>query len=225
MVENDDREHADQRAAMVELISAYVQLSADQIDRSHLDERVMVSMSQVPRHVFVPAELQQIAYADSPLPIGHGKTISQPFIVALMADLLEVQEDDRVLEVGTGLGYQAAVLAELVDRVYSVEIIEELGAEGRRRLIAADYDNIEFRIGDGGQGWPDHAPYDKVIVTAATELIPPPLLQQLKPGGRMVIPCGLAEQQQLTLVEKDLDGRVETKEALAVLFAPLIVAH
>jgi protein-L-isoaspartate(D-aspartate) O-methyltransferase len=225
MVEIDDQEFADQRAAMVELISAYVRLSADQIDRSHLDERVMASMSQVPRHVFVPAELQQIAYADSPLPIGHGKTISQPFIVALMADLLAVQEDDRVLEVGTGLGYQAAVLAELAGRVYSVEIIEELGSEGRRRLTAAGYDNIEFRIGDGGQGWPDHAPYDKVIVTAATELIPPPLLQQLKPGGRMVIPCGLAEQQQLTLVEKDLDGRVETKEALAVLFAPLIVAH
>jgi protein-L-isoaspartate(D-aspartate) O-methyltransferase len=173
----------------------------------------------------VPVELQHVAYANIPLPIGHGKTISQPFIVALMTDLLDLQPDDRVLEIGTGLGYQAAVLAELVDRVYSVEIIEELGREGERRLHQAGYDGVQVKIGDGGQGWPEHAPFDKVIATAAPELIPPPLIEQLKAGGRMIIPAGLEDQQQLLLVEKDLSGRVDTTEIIPVLFSRLITAH
>ncbi len=221
----DDPDFDAQRESMVELIEAYARFSADQIDRTRLDGRVMTAMARVPRHAFVPVELQPLAYADSPLPIGCGKTISQPFMVALMADLLEIAEEDSVLEVGTGLGYQAAVLAELADQVHTVEILEELAIEGQRRLLGAGYDNVAFRIGDGGQGWPDHAPYDKVIVTAATELIPPALLGQLKAGGTMVIPCGAADEQQLTLVEKDESGRVSNREILPVLFAPLIVAH
>ncbi len=221
----DDPDFDAQRESMVELIEAYTRFSADQIDRTRLDGRVMTAMARVPRHAFVPVELQPLAYADSPLPIGCGKTVSQPFMVALMADLLEITEEDSVLEVGTGLGYQAAVLAELAGQVYTVEILEELAIEGQRRLLGAGYDNVAFRIGDGGQGWPDHALYDKVIVTAATELIPPALLGQLKAGGTMVIPCGVADEQQLTLVEKDESGRVSTKEIAPVRFAPLIYSH
>ncbi len=221
----DDPDFDAQRGSMVELIEAYARISADQIDRTRLDGRVMTAMARVPRHAFVPVELQPLAYADSPLPIGCGKTVSQPFMVALMADLLEITEEDSVLEVGTGLGYQAAILAELAGKVYTVEILEELAIEGQRRLLGAGYDNVAFRIGDGGQGWPDHALYDKVIVTAATELIPPALLGQLKASGTMVIPCGAADEQQLTLVEKDESGRVSTKEIAPVRFAPLIYSH
>jgi protein-L-isoaspartate(D-aspartate) O-methyltransferase len=210
---------------MVDLIDIYVRLSSDRIDKSSLDDRVMAAMARVPRHEYVPAELQHVAYADGPLPIGCGKTISQPFMVALMTDLLEVAPTDTVLEVGTGLGYQAAILAELASEVYTVEILEELAQEGEQRLKRAGYDNIQFRIGDGAQGWPDHAPYDKVIVTAAPELIPPALINQLKAGGKMVIPAGLEDQQQLLLVDKDGGGRVSTKEVIPVLFSSLIVSH
>ena len=225
MPESDESEFTTLRQSMVELIEIYVHLSKDRIDRDRLDDRVMAAMVQVPRHEFVPVELQHVAYANSPLPIGCGKTISQPFMVALMADLLEFEDDDTVLEVGTGLGYQAAVVAELASQVYTVEIIEELAREGQKRLQAAGYENIHFRIGDGAQGWPDHAPYDKVIVTAAPELIPPALLQQLKPGGRMVIPAGIHEQQLLLLVEKDEGGRTTTREVIPVAFSRLITSH
>ena len=213
------------RQSMVEVIAAYVRLSAERTDREHLDERVMTAMSQVPRHEFVPTELQPVAYANTPLPIGQGKTISQPFIVALMTDLLELTERDAVLEVGTGLGYQAAILAELADQVFTVEILEELARDGEQRLRGAGYNNIHTRIGDGSTGWPEHAPYDKVIVTAAPELIPPALINQLKPGGRMVGPAGLEEQQQLLLVSKDETGRVSTKEVIPVMFSRLITSH
>ncbi|MFQ5974129.1 MAG: protein-L-isoaspartate O-methyltransferase, partial [Alphaproteobacteria bacterium] len=152
-------------------------------------------------------------------------TISQPFIVALMTDLLELTEHDAVLEVGTGLGYQAAILAELADQVFTVEILEELAREGEQRLRGAGYNNIHVRIGDGSNGWPEHAPYDKVIVTAAPELIPPALINQLKPGGRMVVPAGLEDQQQLLVVSKDETGRVSTKEVIPVLFSRLITSH
>ncbi len=225
MPESDESEFTTLRQSMVELIEIYVHLSKDHIDRDRLDDRVMAAMVQVPRHEFVPVELQHVAYANSPLPIGCGKTISQPFMVALMADLLEFEDDDTVLEVGTGLGYQAAVVAELASQVYTVEIIEELAREGQKRLQAAGYENVHFRIGDGAQGWPDHAPYDKVIVTAAPELIPPALLQQLKPGGRMVIPAGIHEQQLLLLVEKDEGGRTTTREVIPVAFSRLITSH
>lgn len=214
-----------QHQVMLEVIAAYFDLSADRIDRDRLDGRVLAALSRVPRHRYVPEELQQIAYEDMPLPIGFGKTISQPFMVALMTDLLEIDEHDSVLEIGTGLGYQAAVLAELTDRVHTVEIIEELGREGEKRLKESGYDHVRVRIGDGSYGWPEHAPFDRIIVTAAPELIPTPLIEQLRPGGRMVLPAGLPDRQQLMLVEREPDGHVRTREILSVRFAALITSH
>jgi len=181
----------------------------------------MAAMGKVPRHEFVPAELQPYAYANVPLPIGCNKTISQPFIVALMTDMLDVGSEDSVLEIGTGFGYQAAILAELARKVYSIDIIEELVDQARARLGRQHYKNIEFKIGNGCYGWPEHAPFDKIIVTAAPDLIPGALLQQLKPGGRMVIPTGLADAQQLILVEKDSKGAVSTRELIPVRFSQL----
>jgi len=213
------------RDEMVQIIAAYARASAERTGRTAFGERVMQAMATVPRHEFVPAELRPLAYVDSPLPIGCEKTISQPFIVALMTDLLEIRPTDKVLEIGTGLGYQSAILAELAARVYSVEIIEELGGEAGRRLMQQGYRNIELRIGDGGLGWPHHAPYDKIMVTAAPELMPPALISQLKPGGRMVIPAGIEDAQQLLLAEKDAGGRLRTKEMLAVRFSKLVTSH
>ena len=213
------------RREMVEMIAAYASMVADRTGRQCIDERVLAAMAKVPRHEFVPLELRQFAYVDSPLPIGYDKTISQPFIVALMTDLLDLSPDDTVLEIGTGLGYQAAVLSELAGRVYSVEIIEELATEARRRLKQLGYDKIEQRLGDGSQGWIQHGPYGKILVTAAPELIPPPLLNQLKPEGRMVLPAGTEDAQQLILVEKDRSGRLKTTEILPVRFLPLVTSH
>jgi len=169
----------------------------------------------------VPVELRPYAYLNRPLPVGCGKTISQPFIIALMTDLLEPQAGDVVLEVGTGVGYQAAILAELVQQVYSVEIIDELTQHAKRRLMRLGYRNIEVRTGNGYYGWPEHAPFDKIIVTAAPDLIPPPLLAQLKPGGRMVIPAGIPDEQQLMLVEKAENGTLATSNILPVRFSEL----
>jgi protein-L-isoaspartate(D-aspartate) O-methyltransferase len=225
MTESNPADFSELRQAMVQQIAMYVGLAGDRIGKETLDERVMTAVAKVPRHEFVPAEMRLLAYEDSPLPIGCGKTISQPFIVALMTDLLELRRDDKVLEVGTGLGYQAAVLAELVDQVYSVEIIEDLAEEADKRLRGHGYDNIAMRIGDGGQGWAEYAPFDKIIVTAAPELIPPTLLHQLKPGGRMVIPAGTETDQQLFLVEKDAAGKLATQEILSVLFSRLVTSH
>jgi protein-L-isoaspartate(D-aspartate) O-methyltransferase len=213
------------RTEMVELIAAYANFSADRTGRPTFSDGVMQVMGKVPRHEFVPAELRPLAYVDSPLPIGFEKTISQPFIVALMTDLLDVRPDHMVLEVGTGLGYQAAILCELAGRVFSVEIIEELATEARKRLMRQGYKNIELRIGDGSLGWAEHAPYDRIMVTAAPELIPPMLFGQLKPGGRMVIPAGIEDAQQLMLVEKEPSGRLKTKEVLPVRFSQLITSH
>jgi protein-L-isoaspartate(D-aspartate) O-methyltransferase len=209
------------RQHMLVEISAGVFHVSDVLGKAALDERVMAVMGSVPRHEFVPVELQPYAYANIPLPIGFEKTISQPFIVALMTDLLDLNADDTVLEIGTGLGYQAAILAQLVRKVYSIEIIEELGRQARQRLRRQGCTNIEIKIGNGYLGWSEHAPFDKVIVTAAPDLIPPPLLHQLKPGGKMVIPAGLPDAQQLVLVEKGGDGRVTTKEILQVRFSQL----
>ena len=225
MAEPSKTEFAAERQAMVEIIAAYVFFSSDQTERQRLDDRVMTAMSRVPRHQYVPDELRHVAYEDTPLPIGCGKTISQPFMVALMTDLLEVQDDEIVLEIGTGLGYQGAILAELAKAVYTVELIAELAREGQSRLQGAGYDNVQFRLGDGAHGWPDHAPYDKIMVTAAPELMPPMLLQQLKPGGKMVIPTGLESAQQLLVVDKDENGRVATREVIPVRFSPLILSH
>jgi protein-L-isoaspartate(D-aspartate) O-methyltransferase len=185
----------------------------------------MAAMGIVPRPEFVPEPLQAFAYLDQPLPIGFGKTISQPFIVALMTDLLDLQADDRVLEIGTGLGYQAAILAKLAEQIYSIEIIEELSREAEYRLGKLGFGNIELRIGNGSAGWSEQAPFDKIMVTAAPELIPVGLLQQLRPGGKMVIPAGLQDAQQLMLVEKDSRGSLHTQEMLAVRFTPLVLVH
>jgi protein-L-isoaspartate(D-aspartate) O-methyltransferase len=209
------------RRHMVEVIGIYVELAGDELGKSALDERVLAAMARVPRHAFVPLPLTAHAYQDMPLPIGFDKTISQPFIVAVMTDLLEPQPDHVVLEVGTGLGYQAAILSQLVGRVWSVEIIEELAAEAEERLRRLGYDNVGIRIGDGALGWADHAPYDRIMVTAAAELVPPALIQQLKPGGRMVLPTGPAEEQKLTVVEKDAAGRTRLRELMSVRFGLL----
>jgi protein-L-isoaspartate(D-aspartate) O-methyltransferase len=191
------------------------------IGKAALDERVMMAMGKVPRHEFVPIELQLYAYANIPIPIGFDKTISQPFIVALMTDLLDIGAEDTVLEIGTGLGYQAAILAQLARKVYSIEIIEELGRQAKQRLRRQGYTNIEVKIANGCHGWSEHAPFDKVIVTAAPDLIPPPLIHQLKAGGKMVVPAGLPDAQQLVLVEKHGNGRTTMREILQVRFSQL----
>ena len=209
------------RRHMVEVIGIYADLAGDELGKPALDERVLAAMARVPRHVFVPLPLAPHAYQDMPLPIGFDKTISQPFIVAVMTDLLEARAGDVVLEVGTGLGYQAAVLSQLVDRVWSVEIIEELAAEAEERLRRLGYDNVGIRIGDGALGWADHAPFDRIIVTAAAELVPPALIQQLKPGGRMVLPTGTAQKQKLTVVERNAAGRTQIRELMPVQFGML----
>lgn len=208
------------RHMLAEIAAETIFVSA-RIGKAALGNRVMAAMDTVPRHEFVPAELQPYAYVNRPLPIGFDKTISQPFIVALMTDLLDVGETDTVLEIGTGLGYQVAILAQLARKAYSVELIEGLAGQARQRLDRLGYTNIEFKIGNGYFGWPEHAPFDKIIVTAAPDLVPPPLIDQLKPGGRMVIPAGLPEAQQLNLVTKDQDGRLTIREILPVRFAAL----
>jgi protein-L-isoaspartate(D-aspartate) O-methyltransferase len=211
----------EQRREMIAAIRAMADHVAAQLGKTALDERVLMAMAKVPRHEFVPIEVQQYAYLNRPIPIGFDKTISQPLMVAVMTDLLELKPDDVVLEIGTGLGYQAALLAELADRVYSVEIIDELAQQAIQRLKRQGYTSVEVRIGNGYVGWPEHAPFDKVIVAAAPDLIPPPLINQLTAGGRMVIPVGLPIAQQLVLVEKDLNGKVTTKEIMPVLFSVL----
>ena len=218
-------DYAALRRQMIETIAIHAHLVGNDIGKQGLGNRVMEVMGRVARHEFVPAELRPHAYNDGPLPIGFGKTISQPFMVALMTDLLDVQASDSVLEIGTGLGYQAAVLADLAEQVYTVEIIGELALAARSRLEDLGYANVEVRLGDGSKGWPEHAPFDKVIVTAAPELVPPSLIMQLKPGGRMVVPAGLEDDQRLMLVEMDDAGSLKTREVLPVRFSPLVTIH
>ena len=203
------------RQSMVGQVASHASLVADKTGKDMLGAEVMSVLGRVPRHEFVPVEMKLYAYLDSPLPIGYGKTISQPFIVGLMTDLLELDGGHNVLEIGTGLGYQAAVLAELAREVYTVEIVEELAEESKRRLGVRGYKN--------NQGWPEFAPFDRIIATAAPELMPAALLGQLKPGGRMIIPAGLDEEQQLLLVEKSDAGRITTQEILPVRFSPLTI--
>ncbi|RZL86329.1 MAG: protein-L-isoaspartate(D-aspartate) O-methyltransferase, partial [Variovorax sp.] len=204
------------RQHMVAEIAAKTIFATGLLGKAALRPQVMNALAKVPRHEFVPLELRPWAYADTPLPIGFGKTISQPFIVAVMTDLLDVRPTDSVLEIGTGLGYQAAILAELANQVFTIELIEELAEQARRRLVRQGHLNVEFKVGNGSRGWPEHAPFDKVIVTAAPELIPPALIYQLKPGGRMAIPAGLPDAQKLILLEKDATGSVSTKEVFQV---------
>jgi protein-L-isoaspartate(D-aspartate) O-methyltransferase len=209
------------RQQMVAVIAAETVFLTGELGKAALGARVLEAMAKVPRHEFVPVEVRAYAYVNSPLPIGCNKTISQPFIVALMTDLLDLQPGDKVLEIGTGLGYQAAILSALVREVYSVEIIEELAQQAKKRLARQGCANVQLRLGNGFYGWPEHAPYDKIIVTAGTDLVPAPLLNQLKPNGRMVIPTGLPDSQQLVLVEKDANGRIKTKNVLRVRFSLL----
>jgi protein-L-isoaspartate(D-aspartate) O-methyltransferase len=209
------------RQQMIAVIAAETVFLTGELGKAALGARVLEAMAKVPRHEFVPVEVRAYAYVNSPLPIGCDKTISQPFIVALMTDLLDLQPGDKVLEIGTGLGYQAAILSALVQQVYSVEIIDELAQQAKKRLARQGCTNVQLRLGNGFYGWPEHAPYDKIIVTAGTDLVPPPLLNQLKAGGRMVIPTGLPDSQQLVLVEKDANGRIKTKNILRVRFSLL----
>lgn len=214
------------RRDMLEAIDETVAITRTQTGRDALDPRVMRVVGAVPRHEFVPARLVDRAYDNRPLPIGHGQTISQPYIVALMTDLLEAGPDSTVLEVGTGSGYQAAVLSPLVARVYTMEIIEPLAESAAARLARLGYDNVEVRLGDGYDGWPEHAPFDAIIVTAAASHVPPPLVEQLRPGGVMVIPVGgRFMTQQLLVVRKDEHGKVRTRQVLPVAFVPLTGGH
>lgn len=191
--------------------------------RGIMDKRVLEAMESVPRHLFIPEEARSYSYYDQPVPIGFGQTISQPYIVAFMTELLHAGSNDVVLEVGTGSGYQAAVLAKLVKQVYTVEIIEELGKEAQKRLNMLGYTNVEVMIGDGYKGWPEHAPFDAIIVTAAAEHIPQPLIDQLKPGGRMVIPVGgVYAVQDLMLITKDTSLKVVKEPIIPVRFVPLL---
>jgi len=191
-------------------------------ERGVRNARVLQAMRAVPRHEFVPPTLAAQAYEDYPLPIGLGQTISQPYIVALMTELLAPRKEDRVLEIGTGSGYQAAVLSRLVQQVYTIELLEELAVSARQRLRRLGYANVEVRAGDGYAGWPEQAPFDKIIVTAAPESIPQALLNQLKPGGLMVVPAGPSMVQELMVVEKDKRGVTKTRSVLPVRFVPMV---
>jgi protein-L-isoaspartate(D-aspartate) O-methyltransferase len=217
---------AGEREAMLDEIRRSVKEAASYTGRDTLRESTLTALAAVPREAFVPQEQRPMAHLNRPLPIGEGQTISQPLIVALMTDLLEPEPDHVVLEVGTGSGYQAAVLGQLVKQVYSIEIIPALAERARTALAALDYHNITLRVGDGYAGWPEHAPFDGIIVTAAPEEIPPPLLEQLKPGGRLVMPVGPRHGfQQLLLVEKSASGDVTERSVLPVAFVPLTGEH
>lgn len=222
----DEAEQARARRAMVHEVAEMATEMAFETGRKRLDPRVLAAMEKVPRHRFAPAGLVGEAYENRPLPIGFGQTISQPYIVALMTDLLRLKASDRVLEIGTGSGYQAAVLAEFTPWVYSMEIIEPLGRRAEETLRREGYRQVRVRIGDGYHGWPEAAPFDAIIVTAAASHIPPPLVKQLKAGGRMVIPVGAQFlTQHLLLVEKRPDGRLTTRQILPVRFVPLAGEH
>ena len=205
-------EFAAQRQRMVER-----QLKARDIK----DERVLAAMTKVPREQFIPADERAEAYEDGPLPIGHGQTISQPYIVAFMTQQLQPKPNDRVLEIGTGSGYQAAILAELVSEIYSVEIVEPLATAAEATLQRLGYKNVHVKVGDGYKGWPEAAPFDAIIVTCAPDKVPQPLVDQLKDGGRMVIPVGERSAQQLYLLEKR-NGQLKESVTLPVRFVPML---
>jgi protein-L-isoaspartate(D-aspartate) O-methyltransferase len=221
-----DIDYGRERQKLLKAIEQDVRDTEIYIGKSRFDPAVMQAMGKVARHAFVPEEYRYYSYENRPLPIGHGQTISQPYIVALMTDLLSPGPTDKALEVGTGSGYQAAILAELVDKVYSIEIIDELADQAASVLKQQGYTNVRTRTGDGYYGWPEQAPFDVIVVTAAAGHIPPPLIKQLKPGGRMVIPVGSRFMtQQLVLVLKDEEGKVTTRQLLPVMFVPLTGDH
>ena len=209
------------RRHMVEVVGLHFDLASEEIGKDEPDRRLQNALLRVPRHLFVPGQLAVAAYQDTPLPIGFDKTVSQPFIAALMLHLLEVEPGQHVLEVGTGLGYQAAVLAELGARLWTVEIVEEFASEAGLRLSALGYEGIHLRVGDGSRGWADHAPFDRILVTAAAKEPPAALVEQLAPRGRMVIPLGPKDVQQLSVVDKAADGVLSVREVLPVRFTQL----
>jgi len=214
------------RQEMVTIIEREVESTQGYLRRDKLGAEVINAMKSVKRHAFVPKKSRKYAYANRPLPIGYAQTISQPYIVAIMTDLLDLDSSDRVLEIGTGSGYQAAVLGEIVKEVYTIEVIRELGILAAKRLEKLGYQNIKIRIGDGYYGWEAHAPYDAIIVTAAAGNIPPPLLKQLKPGGKMIIPVkSFSQVQHLILITKNQDGKITTRQVLPVRFVPLTGKH
>lgn len=218
---HDNELLAEARRRMIEEVRTMAEETAD-YGAGPISEQVLAAMAAVPRHRFVPESEGYAAYYNHPLPISHGQTISQPYIVALMTDLLRLKPQHTVLEVGTGSGYQTAILAELTGRVYSTEIVESLALQAERRLHELGYDNVEVKHEDGHSGWPEHAPYDAIIVTAAAADIPPALLTQLKPGARMVIPVGDGwYAQELILITKEHDGSSHQKAILPVRFVPL----
>jgi protein-L-isoaspartate(D-aspartate) O-methyltransferase len=209
------------RRHMVDVIGIHAELSSDEIGKSEVDERVLAVMRDVPRHLFVPSRVAPAAYEDTPLPIGFNKTISQPFMVALMTDLLDLQPIDHVLEVGTGWGYQTAILARLVAQVWSVEVVEEFAESAQERLNHLDIENVKVRVGDGSRGWAEDAPYDKVLVAAAAKEVPTALVAQLRPGGRLVMPLGPAEDQHLSLIQKEADDSLKARSIMPVRFSEL----
>lgn len=207
---------------MLQTIEQEARFTASLTGRPSFDPRVMEALEKVPRDAFVPPEMLDQAFDNGPLPIGQGQTISQPYIVALMTDLLDPRPTQTILEIGTGSGYQAAILAQLVEQVYSLEIIPTLAAQAAEILSRLGYDNVEVKAGDGHSGWPEHAPYDGIIITAAATSLPQALLDQLKPGGRLVIPLGRPyASQDLLLVEKDLTGKLHSRDILGVVFVPM----
>lgn len=215
-----------QRHALVDTIKYDVLRTSDFLNQESLDDRVLDALRKVPRHEFVPDDQRPYAYQNRPLPIGYGQTISQPYIVAVMTDLLKLKKTDRTLEIGTGSGYQAAILAELADSVYSIEIIEPLAKQAATNLKRAGYHAVHTRTGDGYYGWEEAAPFDGIVVTAVASHIPPPLIKQLKSGGRMIIPVGAPFMTQyLVLVTKDTDEKVTTRQILPVSFVPLTGKH
>ena len=208
---------------MLDDIDAEVRYTSAMIGKDALDARVMEAMRMVPRDAFVPPDMKRNAFENGPLPIGHGQTISQPYIVALMTDMVAPEAQHRILEIGTGSGYQTAILAQVCSKVYTIEVVAELSVAATDIFERLGYDNIETRIGDGYRGWPEHAPYDGIIVTAAATHIPEALIEQLKPGGRMAIPVGEPySYQELMLVSKDLQGKTHTQSMLGVAFVPMV---
>ncbi len=214
-------ELTNQRHAMVRQIEQHVRETAPYLGRETLDPRVIAALTVTPRHEFVPATLADRAYEDRPLPIGNGQTISQPYIVAIMTDLLDLNDDCVVLDVGTGSGYQAAILAALCKEVWSIEIVPPLGRAAADRLTRLGYANVDVRIGDGFAGWPEHAPFDGIVVAATGDALPPPLLAQLKPGGRIIMPLRRKYGETLIVATKDENGAIETRDIMPVRFVPL----
>lgn len=220
------KRYDEKRAELIKEIEEYVFLTQEELGRSKLSPKVLRALSRTPRHEFVPKSAKGIAYKNRPIKIGYGQTISQPYIVAIMTELLDLKSSDRVFELGTGSGYQAAILSHVVSQVYSMEIIQELGERAKKTLQHLDYHNVETRVGDGYYGWEEMAPFDAIIVTAAGDHVPPPLIKQLKPGGRMIIPVGgRFLVQQLVLITKRKDGTLVTREVMPVRFVPITGTH